>query len=146
MGSRLLLTLSLIASALLCGCGKATPQKTYRVGGDLLVKGQPAAGARLTLQPAAAPDLKLWPMGFPTAIVQPDGKFWFTCYSANDGAPEGEYKLLVTWVEGDEIPSDDQTAPAKPNRVDAKYAKPETTPLSVTVEKKTNQIPRIEIP
>ena len=106
----------------------------------------PLALAACTLQPAAPADLKLWPMGFPTAMVQSDGKFHFSCFAENDGAPEGEYKLLVTWMEGDGIPNEDPEAPKPQNRVDAKYASAESTPLTVTVEKKANQIPRIEIP
>jgi hypothetical protein len=48
-------------------------------------------------------------------------------------------------MEGDGIPNEDPEAPPPKNRVDAKYGSAETTPLTVTVEEKSNQIPRIEI-
>ena len=145
--SRILFALlPFFVTLLVTGCGQATPQKTYAVSGEIFVQGQPASGARLALQPAAAADLQLWPRGFPFAIVEPDGKFRFSCYAENDGAPAGDYKLLVTWIEGDGIPNEDPAAPKPKNRVDAKYGSAQTTPLSVTVEQKSHQIPRIEIP
>ena len=85
------------------------------------------AGARLTLSPAENPDPALWKMGYPTAIVQPDGSFAFTSYEENDGAPPGNYKLLATWAEGDTgIPNEDESAPPPKQLLDAKYALPES--------------------
>lgn len=136
-----------IAGLLFAGCaGDSKHPKTYPVTGELFVKGQPAEGARLTLQPLLVSDLKLWPMGFPTAIVQPDGKFQFTCFHENDGAPEGDYKLLARWEEGDGIPNEDPNVPPPKNRIDAAYSDPARSPWSVKVEPKPNQLTRFEVP
>ena len=132
---------------LLTGCGGGSKHPPiYPVTGELFVKGQPAAGARLTLSPAENPDPALWKMGFPSAIVQPDGKFAFTCYEVN-GAPAGNYKLIATWIEGDTgIPSEDPNAPPPKSLLDAKYNLPDTTPWTVVVEPKSNQLTRFEVP
>lgn len=137
-----------VTSLLLAGCeGGPKHPPVYPVKGELFVKGQPAAGARLTLSPAENPDPALWKMGFPTTIVQPDGTFAFTSYAEGDGAPAGNYKLIGTWLEGDTgIPSEDESAPPLKPLLDAKYSRPESTPWTVVVEPKTNQLARFEVP
>lgn len=129
------------------GCGGSDNRpKVYPVSGEFFVKGEPAAGARLTLQPAIVSDPKLWPMGYPIAIVQADGKFQFSSYAENDGAPEGEYKLLAKWEEGDGIPNEDPTVPPPKQKLDPSYLDPVRSPWSVVVEKKSNQLTRYEVP
>lgn len=137
----------LAVSLLAAGCGGPQRPAVYPVKGQLLVKGQPAAGARLTLSPAENPDPALWKMGYPTAVVQPDGSFAFTSYEENDGAPAGNYKLIATWAEGDTgIPNEDESAPPPKQLLDAKYAQPESTPWTVVVEPKPNQFAPFEVP
>lgn len=132
---------------LLAGCGSSKHPPVYKVQGKLLVKGQPAAGARLTLHPAENPDPLLWKMGFPTAVVQPDGSFAFTSYSEGDGAPPGNYKLVASWVEGDTgIPSEDPDAPPRKQLLAPQYAKADSTPWTVVVEPKSNQLAPFEVP
>jgi hypothetical protein len=130
----------------LAGCGSAKHPPIYRVSGELFVKGEPAGGARLTLQPEVVSDPKLWPMGYPSAIVQPDGKFQFTSYKEGDGAPEGTYKLLAKWDDSDGIPNEDPDAPPPMQKIDPKYADPASSPWAVTVEKKANKLTRFEVP
>lgn len=141
---------SLLGCALLLfvfGCSSDDGrQKVYPVSGELFVKGQPAAGARLTLQPVIVSDPKLWPMGYPTAIVQPDGKFQFNSYAEGDGAPEGNYKLLASWEEGDGIPNEDPEAPPPKSKLNPSYSDPARSPWTVVVEPKSNQLTRYEVP
>lgn len=131
-----------------CGGGPKRP-RVYPVKGRLTVQGQPAAGARLTLTPTENADPALWKMGYPQAIVRPDGSFAFTSYEDNDGAPPGNYKLTARWIEGDTgMPNEDadeNTAPPK-QLLDEKYAQPESTPWTVVVEPKTNQLDPFEVP
>jgi hypothetical protein len=136
-----------LAGLLLAGCQGSKHPTVYPVTGELFVKGQPAAGARLTLSPAENPDPALWKMGYPIAIVQPDGKFAFTSYEPDDGAPPGNYKLIASWLEGDTgVPSEDPDAPPLKALLDAKYNAPDTTPWTVVVEPKSNRLTRFEVP
>jgi hypothetical protein len=131
---------------LLAGCDEIKHPKTYQVQGELFVKGQPADGARLILQPEVVSDLKLWPTGFPTAVVQPDGKFEFSCFAENDGAPEGNYKLIARWDEGNGAQDEHANTPPPKNRIHEMYFDPARSPWSVKVEPKPNQLTRFEVP
>ena len=86
-------------------------------------------------------------MGFPAAVVQPDGSFAFTSHQENDGAPAGNYKLIARWIEGDTgIPNEDEFSPPPKPLLDPKYSLPESTPWTVVVEPKTNQLDPFEVP
>lgn len=135
-----------LALPLAIGCSDSQHPQTYQVHGELFVKGQPAGGSVLILQPASTPDLKLWPRGFPTATVQPDGKFQFSCFAENDGAPAGDYKLLARWVEGNVEDNEETDLPPPKNRLDAKYFEPARSPWSVKVEPQINHLTRFEVP
>jgi len=139
--------LSALTCLLLAGCGGGSKHpRVYPVKGQLFVQGKPAAGARLTLSPAENPDPALWKMGFPQAMVQPDGSFAFTSYAEGDGAPAGKYKLIATWIEGDTgVPSEDPNFQAR-QLLEPKYAQPDSTPWDVDVQPKTNQLTRFEVP
>lgn len=128
-----------------CGGGAQHPP-TYPVQGELFVKGQPADGARLILQPVVTGDLQSWPLGFPMATVQPDGKFQFSCFGENDGAPEGNYKLLARWDEGDELSDENTDAHPPKNRLAEMYFDPARSPWSVKVDPQPNQLTRFEVP
>jgi hypothetical protein len=140
---------SLLAVCLLhAGCGgKSDRPRLYPVKGRLLVQGQPAAGARLALTPTENADPALWKMGYPTAIVQADGSFAFSSYEEGDGAPAGNYKLIASWIEGDTgIPDEDESTSPQKQLLDVKYTHPDTTPWSIVVEPKTNQLDTLEVP
>src|SRR6185312_4564325 len=80
-----------------CSQSKGPPRKAcYPVKGQLTVRGQPAEGAVIMFQPEGAnPDE--WPVGYPRATVGADGKFEVATYGDNDGAPAGDYKVLINW-------------------------------------------------
>ena len=80
----------------LAGCSrpKADRLETYPAGGSLFAGDNPAAGARVQLNPVG--DAKLAGL-YPHAIVQQDGSFHLTTYKTRDGAPAGTYALTVTW-------------------------------------------------
>ncbi|WP_254512531.1 hypothetical protein [Anatilimnocola floriformis] len=134
------------ALLLLAGCGGSTHPKTYPVRGELFVQGQPAAGARVILHPEVAGDQTLWPHGFPQAVVNPEGKFQFGCFADADGAPAGNYKLLARWDEDNGGATEDSTRPPPKNRLADSFFDAARSPWSVTVEPKTNQLTRFEVP
>jgi hypothetical protein len=91
-------------------------------------KGQPLAGAVITLIPQ---DSEIPSSVRPTATSQEDGSFELGTYSRTDGAPAGEYKALV--LHYPVIGPKENPSPGR-NNLPAKYAKVETTDLTVTVE------------
>jgi hypothetical protein len=64
----------------------------------------------------------------PRGKVGADGKFALTTYDGNDGAPAGEYKVTVElWLSSGR----DDAAPT--NRLPIRYANPDTSGLTATV-------------
>ncbi len=130
----------LVLGAFLSGCGgqPERPEVVYPLTGELQFEGKPAAGASIVLH---AQDEAI--AARPIATVNEDGTFAVTTYEPGDGAPPGEYKVTVEWhrpvagqnVEGDELPP--------PNVIPPAYARPQTTPLTITVEEGENTFPPI---
>src|SRR5277367_6459881 len=83
--------------AALAGCSGSDRKKLYPVNGAVFVQGQPAVGARVFFSPAENP---ADPRALrPFAIVDKDGAFRLTTYTAYDGAPAGDYVVIITWSE-----------------------------------------------
>lgn len=123
-------SLVLVGAAMSAGCGKSKqPWETvYPAKGTVSYKGEPLAGAVITLIPQ---DSEFPSKVRPTATSEEDGSFTLTTFANSDGAPAGEYKALVLRypvVGSKENPS------AGPNNLPKKYSKAETTDLTVTVD------------
>jgi hypothetical protein len=124
--------------SLVRGHGRPERLAVYPLTGNLLFEGRPAAGATIVLHPQD-PSLS----ARPRASVKPDGSIVVTTYEPGDGAPAGEYKATVEWhrpVAGREA-GDDELPP--PNVLPPAFARPGTTPLTVTVEAGENEFPPI---
>ena len=75
----------------------------------------------------------------PHGKVGADGTYKLTTYDADDGAPAGDYRVTVElWLagRGDEPPA---------NRLNAKYAKPESSGLTAAVGTGPAEIKTIEL-
>lgn len=82
---------------MIAGCGAGDRKRVYPVSGAVFVHGQPAIGARVFFSPAENPTN---PRALrPFAVVDEDGSFRLTTYTTYDGAPTGEYVVIVTWSE-----------------------------------------------
>ena len=122
----------------LASCSPTEARKpTYRtVGKVTLPDGKPAEHASVVLHPvgdAAAGVPK------PHGKVGADGTYKLTTYDTDDGAPAGEYRVTVElWLAGraDEPPA---------NRLNLKYAKPESSGLTATVGTEPAEIKTIEL-
>jgi hypothetical protein len=79
-----------IGGAAGCGGNHSTP--VFPVHGKLLVGGKPAAGAHVVFH---AVDRHI--VSRPVAITETDGSFRLMTYSANDGAPAGDYIVTLFW-------------------------------------------------
>ena len=105
--------------------GDVSHLPTFAVTGKVTIDGKPAEKATVVFHPvgkSGADAIKS------RGQVGPDGTFTLTTYSGNDGAPAGEYLVTVQlWAAGvrsDEAPS---------NRLNPKFATPETSGLTATV-------------
>src|SRR5882672_7315648 len=84
--------LALPLLSLACG-GKDIPT-VYPVRGEVLVNGQPAAGAVIVFNPRDKEKLRQ-----AYATVQADGSFKLSTYGKFDGAAAGEYVVTVSWCD-----------------------------------------------
>jgi hypothetical protein len=128
---------SILAGALLfasgCGDGK---QPVYPVEGKVLWKGKAPTGAQVVFHPAGSIDKDALR---PAGQVDQDGKFVLTTFSANDGAPEGEYEVTVQWWVS---PGPDMPAV---NKLPSAYGRPQSSKLRATVTAGSNQIQAFEL-
>ena len=157
--SRLVILLAGVAFLAGCGSGAVVREKkpTYPVTGSVFASKKPLVGAIVTLHPAGATGTpESWGYGYPRAIVQADGKFVASTYADADGAPAGDYVLLIQLLapcvippENDE-PDADRDDDQKPNqplcdKFQGQYSQPNLSKWKVTVESKPLEIPRIEL-
>ena len=68
------------------------------------------------------------------ALTGADGAFTISTYQANDGAPVGEYAVTVVQRE----PMSDAAGNPGPNRLPAKYATAQSSPLRAQVKTGAN--------
>ena len=94
-----------------CGDSDIPMQKTVKVVGTVLLDGKPVEGVDVRLIPLDKTNFKIneTPLGRTDAA----GKVRFTTYNSDDGAPKGEYEVIIAYPDqpGDE-PSGDETAAA----------------------------------
>src|SRR6056297_946980 len=93
----LLTSVLLVIVLLFIGCRPNDRLTTYPAGGSAASEGRPAVGAELRLHPVDGPAAESTIL--PRANVDAEGKFVFSTYRPNDGAPVGTYKITVTWRE-----------------------------------------------
>lgn len=119
----------------LAGCGE-TRVPVLAVTGHVHVNGEPAEGAQVFLHPQGhqLPD-RLGPVG----TVKADGQFSIGTYEANDGVPPGEYIATVQWLKV--VSSDKVGAGRGPNVLPLEYARPEKSPLRVSVKDGPTTLP-----
>jgi hypothetical protein len=113
-----------VALALLgvAGCGGVN---TYPVRGQVVYKdGAPVTGGTVIFEPVDK-SAKVSARG----DIRPDGSFRLGSYKDSDGAPEGEYHVLVVPPAP---PEENERRPAPPP-IPRKYRSPDTSPLQLTV-------------
>ncbi|HEY2414224.1 MAG TPA: hypothetical protein VGI40_18415 [Pirellulaceae bacterium] len=133
------------AVILTSGCsGTSGPAKKvcYPVKGQLLVQGKPAEGALLIFQPKENADSGEWSAGYPHATAQADGKFEVSTYGDNDGAPAGDYVVLVSW----ETPNPQNEEASGPDRLRGRYVDSAKSKLTAKVEAHPTELPPINLP
>jgi hypothetical protein len=129
-----------VAMITLTGCGSdETRVPVHPVEGAIQFRGQPAVGAFVALHPkdgvgSGVPS--------PRATVRPDGKFSFTTYDGDDGAPAGEYVLTVQWYKPVRQGND---LVGGPNILPRKYAAASTSDLRIHIAAGENHLEPIQL-
>lgn len=92
--------LSAVLALLCCSCGAGKARKpTHPVEGRVYWKDRktPATNALVVFRPVKGDSSDEWAAGFPRGRVGPDGFFKLTTDGERDGAPAGEYVVLIQW-------------------------------------------------
>jgi hypothetical protein len=94
------------------------------------------------LRPQGEANPAEWSAGFPRANVASDGAFRVGTYADDDGAPQGDYAILITWVAAD--PQNEEAS--GPDRLGGRYADPANSKLTAKVEARPTELPPIKLP
>jgi hypothetical protein len=142
---RQLLPFGLVGSFVIAGCGDGKIARN-QVRGVVKVDGQPAAGVMIILCPQGdgPPEFqKARPMG----LSQKDGTFFVNTFGGGDGAPAGQYKVLMSWAAPPAKGGADRDGGPAPgaDRFQGRYNNLEKTPFTVDVKSGTNELPPFEL-
>ena len=79
-------------------------------------------------------------------MVRPTAKGVSNCgsFDLDDGAPEGEYKISVIWLDVPPEKAKENPSSAK-DRLSGQYSNPQTSKLTAKVEKGGGEIPPFEL-
>jgi hypothetical protein len=137
MSVRVCLPIAIILAAV-AGCTPSNRQKVYPVSGAIFLNGEPAVGARVFFSPAEDPAN---PRALrPFAIVENDGSFRLTTYTKYDGAPAGDYVVIVTWSIKSAGNSGNDDGAVSPDRLKNVYGDPRAPKLRATVRPEPNKL------
>jgi hypothetical protein len=108
----------------------------YKTSGQILVNGRPASGARVVFHHVGDwGEKSIVPQG----QTDEDGRFTLSMYDLGDGAPAGDYRVVVEW------PAYRRGKNVGPDKLGGKFAKPDSSGLTAHVEQGTNQLPPFEL-
>ena len=125
--------LLILSGLLTVSCSAHRRPQLYPVQGKVLYKGQPAAGAKVVFHPKGTADPQ--PL-CPLATVQPDGSFMLATFQPGDGAPAGEYAVVVTWPSK----GGGKVAGGAVDRLRGAYGDPDRSPLQARVVEGNNEL------
>jgi hypothetical protein len=129
-------------AACLVACAGCNSSGLYPVSGKVLFNGESAVGATVTFVRKGSVD----PLKEQTlqGVVGDDGTFTLSG-PAGDGAPPGEYVVLIEWKEGAGKTKGRAPALSAPDRLKKKYLDPNKPLLTATVEAKSNTLPPFDL-
>jgi hypothetical protein len=131
----------------MAGCGDGR-LPVYPVSGTVTLDGKPLAKAEIWLVPKGETALKAEPVIRPYAVADSDGNFAPSTYLTSDGAPAGEYGVMVHWA-GAPVSSDNQDEQPehaangkgeRPLRFPRRYMNPTNSGLTVTIREEPNRL------
>ncbi|AWM39954.1 hypothetical protein GobsT_16500 [Gemmata obscuriglobus] len=141
---RIWLTMAAVCAALAAaGCGSKRPGEVpvYPVKGRVTFRGEPMPHAVVTFYPLGQPFAQALKC---RANADPDGNYRLTTYELNDGAPEGEYGVILYVPPAPPEPHALEV-PNPPDRLKGAYLDPAKSKLRYTVRPEPNTI-NIDLP
>jgi hypothetical protein len=129
--------LLLSALSLSCGGGDERFKPVYPARGQVFFEGQPAAGAVVSFRALEVED---HPWTKPAAEVDDNGDFTVTTYRKGDGIPAGKYAVVIVW-----LPRGYGGPVEQGNKLPARYASPDTSGLTVEIQKTDNVLPPFQL-
>jgi len=143
MSHKRLLAITIVSLATISACGKSGGRvKVYPAQGKVLVRDRPAEGATVVFYRIG--DVKAPGIPAPNGTTDSQGVYNLSTYGAGDGAPEGEYKVCITWPEP-LPPNVRESAEGPKDRLGGRYSDPQKSKLTAKVEKGGGEIPPFEI-
>ncbi len=121
--------------------GKTKRLNVVPAEGVVNFQGKATPGAVVFLHPVGVKDLN-YPT--PRGTVMADGTFVLGSYTESDGAPVGEYQATVQWFPKVENPEKNDGVMPR-NQLPVKYARAETSGLSVRIQEGDNKIPAFQL-
>jgi len=126
---------SLVLVTLACGsCGQEN-NGLYPVWGEVTFRGSPAPGATVFFNRKDADPLKEQMI---MGIVQEDGTFELVCGALGEGAPPGEYDVLIEWKEI--LGQSRGRAQRGPDKLNGRFADPKHPRLHATIKAEPNEL------
>ncbi|MDY3552733.1 hypothetical protein R5W24_001821 [Gemmata sp. JC717] len=117
---------------------------TYPITGTLTWKGRPMDGAAISFVPAHVPEgRRRWRVPAASGRADVNGRYTLNTYLTGDGAPAGEYLVVVCWPEernGRSPALEDPSAALAPDRLKLRFADPKKPALRANVESRDNVI------
>ena len=120
---RLLAVGTVVILLTMAGCGGAD---WGYLEGTVLLNGQPAGPGTISLEPMEGDRAGA------IASFGEDGKFAVRSAGRKEGAPTGEYRVLIY---GGENFGEEQRGPRTESKIPARYSNPSTSELTVTIER-----------
>jgi len=138
--SKLPLCLMAMLAAACTSCGSSN--NLYPVSGKVLYKGQPAVNATVFLRRQGASALSQQAI---MGIVQEDGSFTLVCESLGNGAPPGEYDVLIEWKYDPKMTRTGSNTKLPPDRLQGRLADPKHPRFHVTIKAQRNDLAPFEL-
>lgn len=137
-----MLSLFVVGLVTIVGCGDGKIRR-YPVKGVVDVDGKPVSGALVIFCPIEGPPefMKERPFGRTDAA----GVYELRTFEPGDGAPAGDYRIMVRWIGDGSIDRGNDRATTGGDRLHGRYSNPEQSGLTYTVTKGQNEVPPFEL-
>jgi hypothetical protein len=133
----------LVTAVLLTACSACgNSGSRFPVWGKVLYDGRPAAGALVYFHPKAGTTSARGAVA--QGVVGDDGTFTLAG-PEGDGAPPGEYAVLVEWKQGAGTTPGRAPALTAPDRFHGRYLDPNSPLLTAEVKAAKNRLPPFEL-